>query len=92
MSRQDSSERLEKLAEEGDRYYAELLRDGLAPGQTGQFVAIEPEIGRNLIGGSGSEALTTAYEAMADGLFNLKLICYDFARRMGGRSLRLKVK
>lgn len=88
MSRQDNSERLERLAEEGERFYAERLRDVLEPEQTGRFVAIEPEVGRYFIGGGGSEVLAAAHEAMPDGLFYLKRIGYEFTHRMSGRSLR----
>jgi hypothetical protein len=88
MSRQNNSERLERLAGEGERFYAERLRDVLEPGQVGRFVAIEPETGRYFVGVKGSEALAAAHEAMPDGLFYLKLVGYEFAHRMGGRSLR----
>jgi hypothetical protein len=84
----DNSERLEKLAEQGECFYAEHLRDVLEPEQTGQFVAIEPETRRYFIGGDGSDALVAAHGAMPDGLFYLKRIGYEFAHRMGGRSLR----
>jgi hypothetical protein len=46
VSRQNNSKRLERLAEEGKRFYAERLRGVLEPEQTGQFVAIETEVGR----------------------------------------------
>lgn len=88
MSRQSNSERLERLAEDGEHFYAEHLRDVLEPEQTGRFVAIEPEAGRYFIGGGGSDAMIAAHEAMPDGLFYLKRIGYEFAHRMGGRSLR----
>ena len=88
MSRQDNSEKLKGFAEEGERFYAECLRDVLKPEQTGQFVAIEPEVGRYFIGGGGSEALIAAHGAIPDGLFYLKRIGYEFTHRMGGRSLR----
>lgn len=84
----DNSERLEGLAEQGERFYAEHLRDVLEPEQTGQFVAIEPEAGRYFIHKGGSEALVAAHEAIPDGLFYLKRIGFEFAHRMGGRSLR----
>jgi hypothetical protein len=84
----DNSERLEGLAEQGERFYAEHLRDVLEPEQTGRFVAIEPKTGRYFVGGDGSDALVTAHEAMPEGLFYLKRIGYEFAHRMGGRSLR----
>jgi hypothetical protein len=60
----------------------------LEPGQAGRFVAIEPETGRYFIGMNGSEALTAAHEAMPDALFYLKRVGYEFAHRMGGRSLQ----
>jgi hypothetical protein len=88
MSRQNNSERLETLAGEGERFYAERLRAVLEPGQAGRFVAIEPETGRYFIGMNGSEALTAAHEAMPDALFYLKRVGYEFAHQMGGRSLR----
>jgi hypothetical protein len=88
MSRQNNSERLETLAGEGERFYAERLRAVLEPGQAGRFVAIEPETGRYFIGMNGSEALTAAHEAMPDALFYLKRVGYEFAHRMGGRSLQ----
>lgn len=84
----DNSERLERLAGRGERFYAEHLRGVLEPEQTGRFVAIEPETGRYFIGGGGSDALVAAHEAMPEGLFYLKRIGYKFAHRMGGRSLR----
>lgn len=87
MSRLNNSDRLESLAEEGERFYAERLRDVLEPEQTGRFVAIEPEAGRYFVGRDGSEALVAAHEAMPNGLFYLKRIGYGFAHRMGGRSL-----
>lgn len=90
MSRQNNSDRLERLAEEGERFYVECLRDALEPEQTGRFVAIEPEAGRHFVGRDGSEALVAAHEAMPDGLFYLKRIGYEFAHRMGGRSLRVR--
>lgn len=88
MNRQDNSERLERLTEEGERFYAERLRDVLEPEQTGRFVAIEPETGHYFVGGDGSAALVAAHEAMPDSVFYLKRIGYEFAHRMGGRSLR----
>jgi hypothetical protein len=84
----DNSERLEGLAERGERFYAEYLREVLEPEQTGRFVAIEPEAGRYFVGGDGSDALVAAHEAMPEGLFYLKRIGYEFAHRIGGRSLR----
>lgn len=90
MSRQNNSDRLERLAEEGERFYAERLRDVLEPEQTGRFVAIDPEAGRYFVGRGGSEALVAAHEAMPDGLFYLKRIGHEFAHRMGGRSLRVR--
>ena len=88
MSGENNSERLERLAEQGERLYAERLRDVLEPEQTGQFVAIEPETGRYFVGGDGSAALVAAHEAMPYSVFYLKRIGYEFAHRMGGRSLR----
>jgi hypothetical protein len=88
VSRQDNSKKLKGLAEEGERFYAEHLRNVLEPQQTGRFVAIEPEVGRYFIGGSGSEALVAAHEAMPDSLFYLKRVGYDFTHQIGGRSLR----
>jgi len=88
MSRQNNSERLERLAGEGERCYAGRLRDILEPGQVGRFVAIEPETGHYFVGMNGSEALTVAHAAMPDALFYLKRVGYEFAHRMGGRSLR----
>jgi hypothetical protein len=41
----ENSERLERLTERGERFYAEHLRDFLEPEQIGRFVAIEPETG-----------------------------------------------
>ena len=84
----DNSERLERLAERGERFYAEHLRDVLEPEQIGRFVAIEPETGRYFTGGDGSDTLVAAHEALPEGLFYLKRIGYEFAYRMGGRSLR----
>jgi hypothetical protein len=92
MSRQNNSERLERLAEEGERFYAEHLRSVLEPEQTGRFIAIEPETGRHFIGIDGSEALIAVHEAMPEGLFYLKRIGYEFAHRMGWRSLRRLVE
>jgi hypothetical protein len=88
VSRQGNSKRLDRLAEEGERFYAEHLRDVLEPEQTGRFVAIEPDAGRYFMGKDGSNALVAAHEAMPDGLFYLKRIGYEFTHRMGGRSLR----
>jgi hypothetical protein len=62
---QDNSERLERLAEQGERFYVEHLRDVLEPEHIGRFVAIEPETGRYFTGGSGSDALVAAHEARA---------------------------
>ncbi len=84
----DNSERLERLAERGERFYAEHLRDVLELEQTGRFVAIEPETGRYFIGGGGSDALVAAHKAKPDGRVYQKRIGYEFAHRMGGRSLR----
>jgi hypothetical protein len=88
VSRQGGSERLDNLAELGESFYAERLCDLLEPEQNGRFVAVEPETGRYFIGRDGSEALAAAHEAMPDALFYLKRIGYEFAHRMGGRSLR----
>jgi len=88
MSRLNKSDRLERLPGEGERFYAEHLRDVLEPGQVGRFVAIEPETGRYFVGVNGSEALSAAHAAIPDGLFYLKRVGYEFAHRMGGRSLQ----
>jgi hypothetical protein len=88
VSRQDNSKKLKGLAEEGERFYTERLRNALEPEQTGRFVAIEPETGRYFMGKDGSDALVAAHEAMPDGLFYLKRIGYEFTHRMGGRALR----
>lgn len=87
MSWQKDSERLERLAGEGERFYVERLRDVLEPGQVGRFVAIEPETGSYFVGVNGSEALAAAHKAVPDGLFYLKRIGFEYAYRMGGRSL-----
>lgn len=88
MSRQNNSERLGRLAGEGERFYSERLRDVLEPEQVGRFVAIEPETGRYFVDMNGSEALTSAHKAMPAALSYLKRVGYEFAHRMGGRSLR----
>jgi hypothetical protein len=92
MSRQNTSERLERLAGEGERFYTQRLRAVLEPGHVGRFVAIEPETGRYFLGMNGSEALTAAHEAMPDALFYLKRVGYEFAHRIGGHSMRLLEK
>ena len=88
MSRQDSAHKLDKLAEEGERFYTEHLRAVLEPEQTGRFVAIEPETGRYFVGRNGSEALVAARQAMPESLFYLKRVGYDYTHKMGGRSLK----
>jgi hypothetical protein len=85
---QDKSKRLERLPEQGERFYAEHLRDVLEPEQTGRFVAIEPETGRYFVSGDSSAALVAAHKAMPDALFYLKRIGYEYAHRLGGRSIR----
>lgn len=88
MSRRAKAEKLKKLAEGGERFYTERVRAVLEPEQTGRFVAIEPEARCYFIGGVGSGAPVAAHKAMPGGLFYPERIGYEFAHRMGGRSLR----
>jgi hypothetical protein len=84
----NSSEGLEGLAGDGERFYVEHLRAVLEPGHTGKFIAIEPRDGRYFMGVSGSEALISARSAMPENLFYLKRVGFDFTFKIGGRSLR----
>ena len=86
-SRRDMSSALERVAEEGARYYAEHLQAALEPEHTGRFVAIEPQTGRYFLGRDGSEALVSAHQAMPDSLFYLKSVGFDFTHKIGGRAL-----
>lgn len=87
MSRRSNSEKLEKVAEEGERFYAAQLRAVLEPEHRGKFVAIEPQTGHYFLGRNGSEALVSAHRAMPDSLFYLKRVGFDFTHKIGGRSL-----
>src|ERR1043165_3517916 len=83
---QNSSTKLDKLAEEGKHYYAEPLEAVLEPDEIGRFIAIEPEPGSYYPGRTGSEALASAHRAMPESLFYLKRVGDDFAYRIGGHS------
>jgi hypothetical protein len=87
MIGQNNSTKLDKLAEEGERISEEHLEAVLEPDKIGMFLAIEPETGSYYLGRTDSEALTSARTAMPESLFYLRSVGYDFAHRIGGRSL-----
>jgi hypothetical protein len=87
VTRQSDSEKLQRVVEEGERFYTAHLRALLEPKHMGKFVAIEPQTGRYFIGKNGSEALTSARNAMPESVFYLKRVGFDFTHKIGGRSL-----
>ena len=72
----------------GRKIYEEQLRASLEPGQTGRFVAIEPESGRYFLGDTGAEALVAAHEALPGRQFYLKRIGFETTYKLGGYGIR----
>ena len=78
----------EDLAERGQAFYDEKLKDELEPEHTGRYVAIEPDSGRYFIDDTGSEALAAALSAMPHSLFYLARVGFRTADSLGGYASR----
>jgi hypothetical protein len=78
------------LAERGQRFYEEKLRQKLELECRGQYVAIEPESGRYFLDDTGTGALAIALAEMPEGLFYLMRVGYQTADSIGGYGMRSK--
>ena len=86
----DVDPKLESLAERGEKFYRDNLKDSLEPDQIGRFVAIEPDSGRYFLGSTGTEALVDAKTQMPSSLFFLIRIGYNAADSISGYGSRIR--
>ncbi len=74
---------LAETAARGRCFYEERLKQRLEAERMGEFVAVEPNTGRYFLGRTGSEALTSAHEAMPEAKFFLQRIGSEVTHKMG---------
>lgn len=74
----------------GKKFYEEKLKTILEPEHNGEFVAIEPYLGRYVVDKESGKALFKAREEMPDKIFCLLRIGYEFTHKIGGSWLKKK--
>jgi hypothetical protein len=82
--RKDDSEPADDLADSGQRLYDGHLKALLEPEHDGEFVAIDPETERYLLGPTGLAALHAGRKELPNKLFYLFRVGHMAAYRVGG--------
>lgn len=73
-----------KLAELGQKFYDEKLKQILEPKHNGEFVAIEPESGQYFLNKQAGEAIYEGNQIFPDKKLFLIRIGFDAAFKIGG--------
>lgn len=75
----------------GKKFYEEKLKAILEPEHNGEFVAIEPYLGRYVLDKDLTQATLNALKEMPDSKFFFIRIGYPFVHKIGGSWLKKKV-
>ena len=73
-----------KIAELGEKYYEEKLKQILEPEHNGEFVAIEPESGEYFVNKKAGEAIYEGNQTFPHKKLFLIRIGFDAAFKIGG--------
>jgi hypothetical protein len=73
----------------GKKFYEERLKAILEPEHNGEFVAIEPYLGRYVVDKDITQATLKALKEMPDSKFYFVRIGYQFVHKIGGSSIKL---
>lgn len=87
MQRKEFSE----LTRLGIEFYEKHLKSKLEPKHNGEFIAIEPYLGRYFLDKDDVQVILKAREEMPDKLFYLGRVGYKYAHKIGGSCLKRKV-
>jgi hypothetical protein len=82
--RKDDSEPADDLGESGQRLYDGCLKALLEPEHEGEFVAIDPDSERYLLGPTSLAALRAGHKELPGKLFYLLRVGHVVAYRVGG--------
>jgi hypothetical protein len=88
MSKQNSFSQLTKL---GIKFYEEKLKPILEPEHNGEFVAIEPYLGKYVVDKDEVQVMLKALGEMPESKFYFGRIGYQYAHKIGGSWLKKKV-
>lgn len=75
----------------GKKFYEEKLKAILEPEHNGEFVAIEPYLGKYVVDKDNTQAAIKALAEMPDSRFYFVRIGHRFAHKIGGTWLKKKV-
>lgn len=73
-----------KIAELGQKFYDEKLKQILEPEHNGEFVSIEPESGQYFLGKTDGEALYKGNQAFPDKMLYLLRVGFQAVHKFGG--------
>ncbi len=73
------------------KFYEEKLKPILEPEHNGEFVAIEPYLGKYFIGETNTKAMLNALASLPESKFYFVRIGYKYAHKIGGSSLKKRV-
>jgi hypothetical protein len=74
----------------GKKFYEENLKAKLEPEHNGEFVAIEPYLGKYVVDKNDTNATLRALEEMPNSKFYFVRIGYKYAHKIGGSWLKKK--
>ena len=77
------------LVSRGQETYRATLAFILEPSHIGEFVAVEPDLGRYFLGGTASAALVAAHAAMPNNLFYLTRVGRETAHTVRSYATRI---
>ena len=75
----------------GKKFYEEKLKAILEPAHNGEFVAIEPFLGKYVVDKDNTQVALRALEEMPNSKFYFIRIGYKYAHKIGGSWLKKKV-
>ena len=75
----------------GKKFYEEKLKAILEPEHNGEFVAIEPYLGKYVVDQDNTQVALKALAEMPDSKFYFARIGYKYAHKIGGSWLKRKV-
>jgi hypothetical protein len=75
----------------GKKFYEENLKAKLEPEHNGEFVAIEPYLGKYVVDKDEVQVMIKAIAEMPKSKFYFSRIGFDYAHKIGGSWLKKKV-
>ena len=75
----------------GKKFYEEKLKAILEPAHNGEFVAIEPFLGKYVVDKDNTQVALRALEEMPNSKFYFIRIGYKYAHKIGGSWIKKKV-